>query len=58
MYEEYDIKDIEKELRQIKLKIADNARLQLIASEHSEIMNLILHRTTLKELRKKAELLH
>lgn len=58
MDEEYKRDDVEKELRSLRTKIADNARLQLVAAEHSDILNLILHRTTLKELQKKAEVLH
>ncbi|MCM8540857.1 MAG: hypothetical protein NE328_11335 [Lentisphaeraceae bacterium] len=57
MDEEYSLGDVQKEIKVVKLKIADNARMQLVASEHSDIMNLIFHRVTLKELQNQAEVL-
>ena len=57
MDDEYSIDDVENEIKSVKIKIADNARMQVVAAEHSDIMNLILHRVTLKELQKQADLL-
>ncbi|MCM8527485.1 MAG: hypothetical protein NE327_13270 [Lentisphaeraceae bacterium] len=57
MDEEYSVDDVENEIKIVKLKIAENARMQLVASEHSDIMNLIFHRVTLKELQSQAEVL-
>lgn len=57
MDEEYSVDDVENEIKVVKLKIAENARMQLVASEHSDIMNLIFHRVTLKELQSQAEVL-
>ena len=57
MDDDYSIDDVEKEITLVKVKIANNARMQLVASEHSDIMNIILHRVTLKELQTQAEVL-
>ena len=57
MDDDYSIDDVEKEIKLVKVKIANNARMQLVASEHSDIMNIILHRVTLKELQTQAEVL-
>ena len=57
MDDDYLIDDVHKEIKLVKVKIANNARMQLLASEHSEIMNMILHRVTLKDLQSQAELL-
>lgn len=57
MDDDYLIDDVYKEIKLVKVKIANNARMQLVASEHSEIMNMILHRVTLKDLQSQAELL-
>ncbi len=56
--DEYSIEDVVKEINVVKLKLVENARLQLVAVEHSDLMNRVLHRATLVDLKKRAVLLH
>ena len=56
--DEYSITDVQKELESVRIKLVENARLQLIAVEHSDLVNRILHRSTLHGFRQKADLLH
>ena len=55
---EYLVKDIQHELETVKIKLVENARLQLVAVKHSPLVNKVLHRSTLNCLKEQAELLH